>query len=253
MLPVLCRASLDPRPRARSIPTVPHEVDQLGASQLQRIYGRRFEALTEYRNDVWRTLNDACFSQWIGASDVVLDVGSGYGEFINNVQAGARYAMDLNPDSASTLEPGVQPVQQDCSASWPLDDGALDVVFSSNFLEHLPSKTHVLRTLEHAFRCLRPGGRIILLGPNLRFVGGEYWDFFDHHVPLTDRSIVEALQTTGFEIDVVHPRFLPYTMSDGRRYPMWVLRGYLTLQPAWRVLGKQFLVVAHRPDAGSTP
>ena len=225
---------------------MPDDVDQLGAAHLQRIYGRRFEALTDYRNQVWRTLNDEWFSQWIAPDDTVLDLGCGYGEFINNVEARARYAMDLNPDAASTLGPDVELAQQDCSAPWPFDDGVLDAVFSSNFLEHLPSKGHVLRTLEQAHRCLRPGGRAILLGPNLRFVGGEYWDFFDHHVPLTDRSIVEALRMTGFEIDVVHPRFLPYTMSAGRQYPMWELRAYLRLRPAWRLFGKQFLVVARR-------
>jgi SAM-dependent methyltransferase len=221
--------------------------DEGTTHNLQGLYARRFDGRTNYRDEVWRTLIRSYFVRWVPSDAAVMDVGCGYGEFINNVAARTKYAMDLNPDAAAVVSAEVNLVQQDCSSPWGLADQELDVVFSSNFLEHLPSKHHVHRTLEEAFRCLRPGGRLILLGPNLRFVGGEYWDFFDHHVPLTDRSVVEAVVDCGFQIEEVRPRFLPYTMSSGRHYPSWVLRTYLRLPLAWRFVGKQFLVVASRP------
>jgi hypothetical protein len=69
----------------------------------------------------------------------------------------------------------------------------------------------------------------------------------DHHLPLSDRSMVEALELAGFRKEVVIPRFLPYTMSH-RAPPraLWV-RLYLLFPLAWRVWGKQFLVIARKP------
>jgi hypothetical protein len=48
----------------------------------------------------------------------VLDLGCGYGEFINTIKAKARYGMDLNPASREHLLPEVQLLAQDCSAPW---------------------------------------------------------------------------------------------------------------------------------------
>jgi predicted SAM-dependent methyltransferase len=61
----------------------------------------------------------------------------------------------------------------------------LDVIFTSNFFEHLVSKQALSQTILQAKKCLVPGGRLIAMGPNIRFVGGAYWDFWDHiwHLP----------------------------------------------------------------------
>jgi SAM-dependent methyltransferase len=214
---------------------------------LQRIYGARFTANLAYREEVWRVLVSEFFQQFIEPSDRVLDLGCGYGEFTRQIRCAEKLAMDLNPDAPRYLGEGVTFLQQDCSARWPVADGTLNAVFTSNFFEHLPDKAALGRTLDEVFRCLAPGGRLIALGPNIRFLPGSYWDFWDHYVPLTDKSLVEALATRGFEIARVEDRFLPYTMSDGPRYPLAFLRLYLALRPAWKLFGKQFLVVAVKP------
>ena len=214
---------------------------------LATIYRTRFDGLSEYRDDVWRTLIDELFRQWIPSESRVLDVGCGHGEFINNVRASSRTALDLNPESGALLDPSVHFFEQDCTQTWPVAPASQSVVFSSNFIEHLPSKDHVTDMFRQAFDALEPGGRIILLGPNLRFLVGEYWDFFDHHVALTDRSVAEALTACGFSVESVYPKVLPYSMSSGRKYPMWVLKTYLRLPVFWKVFGRQFLVVATKP------
>lgn len=155
--------------------------------------------------------------------------------------------MDLNPDSPSLAEPKVRIVQQDCSMPWGLTNNSLDAVFTSNFFEHLPTKDALLRTLRNAHDALRPGGRLIAMGPNIALVPGAYWDFFDHYIPLTDKSLCEVLRLAGFEIESSRPAFLPFTMSHGRRYPVIALRLYLALPFVWRFVGKQFLVVARKP------
>ncbi len=177
----------------------------------------------------------------------VLDLGAGYCEFINNASAGRKYAMDLNPDVQKWAAQGVTVLLQNCSDPWPLPEGHLDAVFTSNFLEHLPDKAAVSSVLLNAYRCLKPGGRFIAMGPNIKYLSGAYWDFFDHYVELTELSLAEALSNCDFEIEKVVARFLPYTMSRGRRYPTWMLRLYLAAPAAWPIFGKQFLVIGKKP------
>jgi SAM-dependent methyltransferase len=214
------------------------------SQQLRRIYAVRFEGNLEYRRRVWRILIGDFFGQYLQPGDVVLDLGCGYGEFINEIECAQRLAMDLNPDSASRLRPEVKFLPQDCSAPWPLADNSLDVVFTSNFFEHLPGKHSLAGTLAQAHRCLRPGGKLIALGPNIKYLPGAYWDFWDHCLPLTESSLSEGITAAGFRIIRCLDKFLPYTMANSRQYPVFFLRLYLRLPPLWRMFGKQFLVVA---------
>ncbi len=214
------------------------------ASELQRIYHARFQGNLEYRRRVWRLLVTEFFAQYIGPEDAVLDLGCGYGEFINQVRCREKFAMDLNPDAAGRLGAEVKLLLQDCSARWVLPDGSLDVVFTSNFFEHLPGKQSLADTLAQAHRCLKPGGRLIALGPNIKYLPGAYWDFWDHHLPLTEASLAEGLVACGFQIRRSVPRFLPYTMTMSRQYPDLMLRLYLKVPLVWRWFGKQFLVIA---------
>lgn len=216
------------------------------APDLQKLYQKRFEGQADYRKGVWRILVRDFFQQWIPKQGAVLDLGCGHCEFINQVEASVRYAMDLNPEARQNALSPIQVLLQDCSTPWPLPEASLDVVFSSNFFEHLPTKAHLEATLVQALRCLRPGGKLIALGPNIRYVPGAYWDFFDHYIELTERSLAEVLEKVGFEIETQVGRFLPYSMSQGRTPPLWTLRLYLKLKPAWRLAGKQFLVIARK-------
>lgn len=220
-------------------------------AELAAEYELRFADSAASRRTVWRTLIDGFFGPLIGDSEAVLDLGAGWGEFINQVSAHHRYAMDLNSATRSKLVDGVTLLEQDCSATWPLPDGSLDVVFTSNFFEHLFNKAALSRTLAEVARCLRPGGRLICMGPNARLVPGAYWDFFDHHLPLTDRSLCEAVRLAGLRVDRSESRFLPYTMAGKRTPPAFMIRLYLALPWAWRIMGKQFLVIASKPETAS--
>ena len=122
-----------------------------------------------------------------------------------------------------------------------------DLVFSSNFFEHLPTKPALEATLAQAYRSLKKGGRLIAMGPNIRFLPGAYWDFWDHHIPLTEASLRELLRLQGVGVEGCWPRFLPYTISGGRRFPIAALRLYLRLRPMWLVFGRQFLLIVRKP------
>ena len=224
----------------------PYDDAQTVRPELDALYARRFSNETEYRDRVWGALVKDYFQKFVPAEARVLDLGCGYAQFINAVDARVKYAMDLNPHARELVRSDVTFFLSDCAERWPLEDASLDVVFTSNFLEHLPDKTAVRRTMAEAARCLAPNGTIVCLGPNIRFLSGEYWDFWDHHVPMSDRSLREVLELSGFHLETCIPRFLPYTMSDGKQPPIALLRAYLRMPFAWRILGRQFLLVARR-------
>jgi SAM-dependent methyltransferase len=222
-------------------------------SLLAAQYRRRFEAERAARDAVWRVLIDAWFSRYVERADAVLDMGCGWGAFINQVTAPRRYAIDLNADAREHVDDAVVLLCQSAADPWPLPDNSLDVVFTSNFLEHLPSREAIMAALRQAFRCLRPGAQIVCLGPDIRYAKGDYWNFFDHIVPLTARSLTEALELSGFRADEVVDRFLPYTLAGRRAPPSLAIRTYLRLRPTWRLLGRQFLVVGAKPGIPATP
>ncbi len=214
-------------------------------ADLDAIYKARFKDQEIYRQRVWAVLAKY-FGRWIPSDGVVLDLGCGYCEFINHAQCAARLAMDLNPEARKRASAQVEVLEQDCSLPWSIPDGSLTTVFTSNFLEHLPTKAHVEKTLLHAHSALRVGGRLIAMGPNIKCLPGAYWDFFDHYVALTELSMNEILTKCGFEVELCREKFLPYSMSQGRTYPIWMLRSYLALPVMWPAFGKQFLVVARK-------
>lgn len=217
------------------------------AVDLAQEYRLRFAHLAEYRRRVWHVLVTRFFQPLLGTNLAILDLGCGWGEFVNEVRAREKYAMDLNPDAPRHLAPDVKFLHQDAATEWPLPAAALDVIFTSNFFEHFPTKEALGKAVAEAYRCLRPGGRLVCLGPNLRYVGVAYWDFYDHHLPLTDQALGELLRMRGFAIERSLPRFLPFTMARGRLPPVWTVSLYLAVPLLWRVCGKQFLLVGRKP------
>ena len=215
-------------------------------SFLQAVYSSRFssEELAS-KTELWGVLVESFLQPLIPPDATVVDLGAGNCEFINAVHAHKRIAVDLNPDTDRLAAPGVEVLRTSSESMEAIPNDTVDVVFTSNFFEHLTSKDSLLTTLTETRRILKVGGRLIVLMPNIRNIPGAYWDYLDHHLPLTHHSLSEALDLSGFRVDTVIPKFLPYTVRNSRvRARRWMLRLYLKLRPAWWLLGKQMLVVA---------
>lgn len=216
--------------------------------KLRRLYALRFSRDERQRKDrLWRILCQDFFQRYIRTDDTVLDIGAGYCEFINHIVCRRRIALDLSPEVRAYAGPGVEVVQGTSTDLSALADNAIDVAFASNFFEHLPSKEDLLRTLVEVQRVLRPGGRLLILQPNIRYAGGAYWDFFDHHLPLTERSLVEALGLVGLTPVEVKPRFLPLTTKSVLPQYACLVRLYLKFPIVHRILGQQSWIVAQKP------
>ena len=213
---------------------------------LIKIYEKRFSGHEQYRVKVWKILISNFFSKWIDPHDHILDLGCGYGEFINQVDSAVCHAMDLNPKTKEMLDDNINFHQQDCSKPWDIKPNSLDLVFTSNFFEHLPNKESLEQTMSEIKRALKPGGRIIAMGPNISVLKGRYWDFWDHHVALSDASLSELLEIHSFTVEYSLSKFLPYNMVRVKQRPLFLLSLYLKLPLSWFFLGKQFLIVAHK-------
>ena len=216
--------------------------------QPEALYRRRFADVSQRkRAAMWEVLCRVVLQRYVAAGDTVVDLGAGFCEFINTIRCGTKIAVDANPAVREHAASDVRIVLGAMPAVLTqLRDGSADVVFCSNFFEHLPDKAAVLAVLGHIHRVLKPGGRLLVIQPNIRYAYKEYWDFFDHHVALSHGSLSEAVTISGFDIDVLRPRFLPYTTKSRLPQAAWLVRLYLACPPAQWMLGKQMLLVARK-------
>jgi ubiquinone/menaquinone biosynthesis C-methylase UbiE len=215
---------------------------------VKKLYSRRFSIPEKNRkNQVWKILCSCFFQKYVRSTDIVLDIGAGYCEFINNICCQHKIALDLNEETKQYADSEVRVIESRSSNICVLKDCSVDIAFTSNFLEHLPNKEELLLTLAEIYRVLRRDGKLLILQPNIRILHGKYWDFFDHHIPLSDRTLAEALELIGFHLAEVRPRFLPFTTKSRLPQHPWLIRLYLLLPPLQWLLGKQAWVVAVKP------
>lgn len=222
-----------------------------GVGKEEIIYTSRFSAREEQvRNETWNVLVEEYFQPLIGRDKVVVDLGAGDGLFITKINARTRYAVDLSPHVNKLKSHGVSVLQVPGTAFAEKLSEKADIVFMSNFLEHMPDKMVLLKVLEECKRALKPGGRVVILQPNIRYAGPQYWDYIDHHIALTEHSLREALEICGFKIQKIIPQFLPYTAKSSvglisSLLPTRTLVStYLKVPLLWRFFGAQTLAVA---------
>jgi SAM-dependent methyltransferase len=99
------------------------------------------------------------------AGRLVLDVGGGPGHFTTAFRARGARCLLVEPDIAELASGGAPPagaVRGD-GMRLPVADGAVDVCFSSNVLEHVPDPA---RMLAEMIRVTRPGGVVYLAFTN---------------------------------------------------------------------------------------
>ena len=180
---------------------------------------------------------------WIPPQAAVLEIGAGYCDWINSVRASRRVAVDIWPELPHHTAAGVQPIVLDIAKDLgTLNAGGFDTVLASNVFEHFAPDT-VPIVVSGVAHVLKTGGRLLIVQPNFRLAWRTYFDDYTHRSIFTDVSLPTLLRAHGFSIDLVQPRFMPYSMR-GSRLPItsWLVTLYLNspLKP----MAGQMLVVA---------
>ena len=215
---------------------------------LKKLYANRFDSQQmQAKRLLWQVLIDEFLQNYVPSKSAILDIGGGYCEFINQIRAAEKCLIDLNPDSKLFANPDVKVLNIDVLN---LDDRTLfskqfDRIFISNFFEHLRNKEELLEIISFCFDALKPGGSLLVIQPNFKYSYKEYYDFIDHQLPITHLALQELLETVGFEIDLIIPRFLPFS-TKGRPASPLLLKVYLKLPFLWRLLGGQMFVKASK-------
>jgi hypothetical protein len=210
---------------------------------LPELYDARFdEREISAKDAVWREIV-GYVQRYIDAGAPVLDLACDRGHFVRWATGSERWATDIR-DMRSALPPDVRFVQASgLDLAGALPAGHFGTVFMSNYLEHLDSSDAVIDQLRVVRGLLREGGRAIVLQPNIRLVGPRYWDFIDHKVALTERSLLEAAELAQLHTVDLITRFLPYSTKGRLPTDARLVRAYLRFRPAWWLLGRQTLFV----------
>lgn len=215
--------------------------------RLDDVYASRFDDEDAARKDeLWKVIGRH-LQRYVPRDGVVLDLACDRGDFIRNVTARERWGCDVRDVSAYLPEP-IRFVRSDgllIAEHLPTDH--FDLVFMSNYLEHLPDGAAVIEQFRAVAAVLKPGGKAMVLQPNISLTGDRYWDFIDHEVALNDRSLIEAAELAGFRTELLIRRFLPYTTKGRLPVSPRLADVYLRFRPAWALLGKQSLLIAAKP------
>ena len=214
-----------------------------------RIYEYRFKGVdTAKKNTVWKALSEWLYNGYLNKPNAVLDPAGGLCEFINHVPAKEKWTVDIEEDFITRHANKDVKIIVGSNLEVPLPENHFDAVFISNFLEHLHSQEEVAHLLTRMHASLKRGGRIAVMGPNFRYCYKDYFDFADHTVVLSELGVAEHLYGAGFDIVKINPQFLPLSFRSGGFLPVtsFTVNTYLNVPMAWKVMGKQFLVIGEK-------
>jgi ubiquinone/menaquinone biosynthesis C-methylase UbiE len=193
------------------------------------------------RATTWSALWTYFFRHHVRPDDCVLDLGAGYGDFINSVTAKTRIAVDQWPGMADHLAQGVVPIVTSATDLSPVAGASVDFALASNLFEHL-TREEARATLAELRRVMKAGGTLALLQPNYRYAYREYFDDYTHIVAYSHIALADLLQAEGWRVTTVKPRFLPLTIKSRLPTWGWLIGAYL--RSPIKPMGKQMLVMA---------
>jgi SAM-dependent methyltransferase len=185
-----------------------------------RLIGRVRRFLDLQTASIWGDLA----SELANVSGTVLDVGCGAQPYRSLFSDQAVYIGIDSAQASAHFGYKVPDTRYFEGSTWPVDQSSADFILCTETLEHVPDPKLFL--LE-AFRCLTPGGRILLTVPfaaRWHYIPHDYWRF-------TPAGLKNLLQEAGFRNICVYARggeitvacykvmalFLPLLMPQGRR------------------------------------
>ena len=135
----------------------------------------------------------------------VLDLGCGAGVFLDLLRDAGRNGIGVD-SSAADLAPararGLEVVEADAIAYLERARD-FDGIFCAHVIEHLPPAAAV-RLIEGAHRALKPGGRLVLITPEIRdleVLTERFWLDLTHVRPYPEKLLVQLCTALGFVVE----------------------------------------------------
>ncbi|MGH7665467.1 MAG: methyltransferase domain-containing protein [Gemmatimonadaceae bacterium] len=222
-----------------------------GLSELYDAYFKTRFQFDPRRDLVWKEVVRWIQRHYIAPGSRVLDLGAGYCNFINQVEARDKHAVDVFTEFPQYAAPGVNTHVGTCTDMHFLEDDSIDVAFASNLAEHL-ARADLILLLHELRRVLRLDGTLILMQPNFKYCSTTYFDDYTHVQIFTDASLLDFLEAYGFGVIHCFPRFMPVNMKSTLRLrlPMLpqVVRMYLAMP--FKPFAGQMLMVSRNRKRG---
>ena len=203
-----------PEPGAPSFASV--SADASGGASGAGHYGQDYFNWQKHIGAFGGVANLFKFREFIKPSDTVVDLGSGGGYLLRNVDAARKMGVEINPAARreASLHAGIDAVES------PLDlpDAYADIVLSNHALEHMHSPLDVLRSL---LPKLKVGGKLVLVVPSEP--PQQEWDPKDinKHLftwnPMTLGNLVELAGYKVLQVEAIQHQWIPDFMQAFQR------------------------------------
>ena len=144
----------------------------------------------------------------------ILDVGCGLGMYVRKFRAfsPAAFGVDIDLEKLAEGAQELPNLAQSVAEALPFPQGSFDVVLLHEVIEHVRSDQ---QAIAEAYRCLRPGGRLVIFAPN------RLYPLETHGFYLGQRYIFRLVPIIPWLPDVLRRRFCPhvrtYRAADIRR------------------------------------
>ena len=162
---------------------------------LETIYNINGKPLTDYPK---KLINYLIKRLNLEKNKKILEIGCGRGEFLNEFFLSGldSHGVDLS-DYMKNFFPNLKfklaNLEND---KLPYDDNFFDIIYSKSVIEHFyyPEKI-----FQEAYRVLKPGGIIITLTPEWKYIYKSFYEDFTHRVPFTKVSLNDIHEMNNFK------------------------------------------------------
>ncbi len=148
----------------------------------------------------------------------ILDVGCGLGMYVRQMRrfSDEVYGVDVDAEKVAEASKTLPNVYTAPAEALPFPDNYFDVILLHEVIEHVDDDR---QTIAEAFRCLRPGGRVVIYAPN------RLYPFETHGFYLGKRYYFRLLPLVNYTPDCIRNRFAPHVRIYTQRGIRRLFRG----------------------------
>ena len=174
----------------------------------------------------------------------ILDVGCGLGMYVRKMRHFSPdvHGVDIDPERVAKASQDLPNIQVAPAEKLPFPDDYFDVILSHEVIEHVGDDGQAIR---EAYRCLNPGGRLVIFAPN------RLYFFETHGIYLGKRYIFGNIPFVNWLPNPLRRRLAPHV----RAYTISGIRHLLAGLPGRIIIHSQIYpgydnVCARRPRLG---